>query len=61
MRLILLGAPGSGKGTQGDALAARFGVRHVSTGELLRRHIAEQTDLVRGFLASTFREMTRRA
>ena len=47
MRLILLGAPGSGKGTQGDALAARFGVRHVSTGELLRRHIAEQTELGR--------------
>ena len=47
MRLILLGAPGSGKGTQGEALAARFGVRHVSTGELLRRHIAEQTELGR--------------
>ena len=47
MRLILLGAPGSGKGTQGDALADRFGVRHVSTGELLRRHIAEQTELGR--------------
>jgi len=45
MRLILLGAPGSGKGTQGEALAARFGVRHVSTGELLRRHIAELTEL----------------
>ena len=45
MRLILLGAPGSGKGTQGEALAARFGVRHVSTGELLRRHIAEHTEL----------------
>jgi adenylate kinase len=47
MRLILLGAPGSGKGTQGEALAAQFDVRHVSTGELLRRHIAEQTDLGR--------------
>lgn len=47
MRLILLGAPGSGKGTQGDALAMRFGVRHVSTGELLRRHIADQSELGR--------------
>lgn len=47
MRIILLGAPGSGKGTQGEALAERFGVRHVSTGDLLRAHIAEGTDLGR--------------
>jgi adenylate kinase len=47
MRLILLGAPGSGKGTQGRALAERFGVRHVSTGDLLRAHIAEGTELGR--------------
>jgi adenylate kinase len=45
MRIILLGAPGSGKGTQGKALAERFGVRHVSTGDLLREHIAAGTDL----------------
>jgi adenylate kinase len=47
MRIILLGAPGSGKGTQGRALAERFGVRHVSTGDLLRAHIAEGTELGR--------------
>jgi len=47
MRIILLGAPGSGKGTQGKALAERFGVRHVSTGDLLRKHIAEGTDVGR--------------
>ncbi|MEY2422467.1 MAG: adenylate kinase [Acidimicrobiaceae bacterium] len=47
MRVILLGAPGSGKGTQGKALAERFGVRHVSTGDLLRAHIAESTELGR--------------
>jgi adenylate kinase len=47
MRIILLGAPGSGKGTQGRALADRFGVRHVSTGDLLRAHIAEGTELGR--------------
>ena len=45
MRIILLGAPGSGKGTQGKALAEHFGVRHVSTGDLLRAHIAEGTEL----------------
>jgi adenylate kinase len=47
MRIILLGAPGSGKGTQGKALAEHFGVRHVSTGDLLRAHIAEGTELGR--------------
>jgi adenylate kinase len=47
MRLVLLGAPGSGKGTQGEALADRFGVEHVSSGELVRRHIAEGTDIGR--------------
>jgi adenylate kinase len=40
MRLVLLGAPGSGKGTQGEVLARRFHVPHVSSGELLRAQIA---------------------
>lgn len=45
MRLLLLGAPGSGKGTQGVRLAERYGARHVSTGDLLRAQVADQTDL----------------
>ena len=36
MRLLLLAAPGAGKGTQGELLAARFGVRHIVAGDLLR-------------------------
>ena len=36
MRLLLLAPPGSGKGTQGERLAARFGVRHIAAGDLLR-------------------------
>lgn len=54
VQLVLLGAPGSGKGTQGLVLARRFGVRHVSSGELLRRHVAAETELgreVRDYLA----------
>jgi adenylate kinase len=47
MRLVLLGAPGAGKGTQARALAARFGIPHISSGELLRGHIAAGTDLGR--------------
>ena len=53
MRLVLLGAPGSGKGTQGVLLAQRLGVPLVSTGELLRAHAAAGTDLghkVRAYL-----------
>jgi len=47
MRIVLLGAPGSGKGTQGEALAKHFGVRHVSTGDLLRAHIEQGTEIGR--------------
>jgi adenylate kinase len=36
LRLVLLGAPGSGKGTQGEILADRFGAPHIASGELLR-------------------------
>ena len=45
MRIVLLGAPGSGKGTQGPRLAERLGVPYLSTGELLRREAAAGTDL----------------
>ncbi|MDQ1454953.1 MAG: adenylate kinase [Actinomycetota bacterium] len=45
LRLVLLGAPGSGKGTQGKLLAARLGVRHVASGELLRAHVAAESEL----------------
>jgi adenylate kinase len=47
MRLILLGAPGSGKGTQAAALADHFSVPHISSGELLRRQVAAGTELGR--------------
>jgi adenylate kinase len=47
MRLILLGAPGSGKGTQAAVLADHFEVPHISSGERLRRHVAAGTDLGR--------------
>jgi adenylate kinase len=45
VQIVLLGAPGSGKGTQGDVLAEHFGVPHVSSGELLRAHVATGSDL----------------
>lgn len=45
MRLILLGAPGAGKGTQAQLLAQGLKIPHVSTGDLFRRAIAERTAL----------------
>jgi len=43
--LILFGPPGSGKGTQSEKLMTRFGLKHLSTGDLLRSEIANQTVL----------------
>ena len=47
MRLILLGPPGAGKGTQGQELAQVFGVPHVATGEIIREQIAHGTEFGR--------------
>lgn len=43
--LILFGPPGSGKGTQSEKLIAKYGLKHLSTGDLLRSEIAQQTPL----------------
>lgn len=47
MRLILLGAPGAGKGTIGSRLAEHYGIPHVSSGDLLREHVAADTPVGR--------------
>ncbi|MDE6490755.1 MAG: adenylate kinase [Muribaculaceae bacterium] len=45
--VVIFGAPGSGKGTQSEKLIDRFGLHHISTGELLRNHIASGSELGR--------------
>lgn len=45
MRIVLLGAPGSGKGTQAQRLQAKYGVPQVSSGDLLRDAVARGTEL----------------
>lgn len=45
LNLVLFGAPGSGKGTQSARLIDRYGLYHISTGEVLRDHIARKTPL----------------
>lgn len=47
MKLVFLGAPGAGKGTQAQRLAERFGLRHASTGDIFRQAAAEGSELGR--------------
>ena len=52
MRLVLLGPPGSGKGTQAQMLAARFHIPHISTGDIFRKNLGSGTEL--GLLAQGY-------
>ncbi len=45
LNIVIFGAPGSGKGTQSERLITHFGLHHISTGEVLREHIAQGTEL----------------
>ena len=47
MRLVLLGPPGAGKGTQAERIAARYGIPHLSTGDMLREAVAADTEVGR--------------
>jgi adenylate kinase len=47
MRIVLLGAPGSGKGTQAAQLKEMFGIPHISSGDILRGEVAQGTELGR--------------
>ena len=52
MNIILLGAPGAGKGTQAVRLAERYSIPHISTGDIFRSNIKEQTPI--GIVAKSY-------
>ena len=52
MKLILLGAPGAGKGSQATKIANKYGIAHISTGDALRANIKNGTEL--GKFAKSF-------
>ena len=52
MNVVIVGAPGSGKGTQSEKLIEKYGLHHISTGEVLRDHIARKTPI--GQIAKTY-------
>lgn len=52
MNVVIFGAPGSGKGTQSEKLIEKYRLYHISTGEVLRDHIARQTPV--GQIAQTY-------
>jgi adenylate kinase len=45
MRIVMVGPPGAGKGTQAEGLAKHYGIPHISTGAMLRDHISRETVL----------------
>ncbi|MCR5153679.1 MAG: adenylate kinase [Lachnospiraceae bacterium] len=47
MKIIMLGAPGAGKGTQAKKIASKYGIPHISTGDIFRANIKNQTELGR--------------
>lgn len=52
LNVVIFGAPGSGKGTQSERLINEYGLFHISTGEVLRNHISQGTEL--GKIADTY-------
>ena len=45
MNIVLLGAAGAGKGTQAAKLVEKYGMTHISTGDIFRKNVAEGTEL----------------
>ena len=58
MKIIMLGAPGAGKGTQAKKIAAKYGIPHISTGDIFRANIKNGTEL--GKKAKTYMDLAQK-
>ena len=54
MKIVMLGAPGAGKGTQADRIAEKYGIPHISTGDIFRANLKQGTEL--GLKAKAYME-----
>ncbi len=52
MRIILLGGPGAGKGTQAQKLSEKYGALHIATGDILRQAVKDETEM--GLMAKSY-------
>jgi len=52
LNVVIFGAPGSGKGTQSELIISKYGLHHISTGDILRQEIKKQTEL--GIIADEY-------
>ena len=52
LNVVIFGAPGSGKGTQSEMIISKYGLHHISTGDILRQEIKKQTEL--GIIAEEY-------
>lgn len=48
LNIVIFGAPGSGKGTQSERIVEKYGINHISTGDVLRAEIKNGTELQNG-------------
>jgi adenylate kinase len=58
MRLLLLGPPGAGKGTQAERIAAKYRVPHLSTGDMLREAVAADSEVGRSWMPAGWSRTT---
>lgn len=56
LNIVIFGAPGSGKGTQSERIVAKYGINHISTGDVLRAEIKTGQNWVRQPKATSTRD-----
>ena len=61
MNIILMGLPGAGKGTQASEIVKKFPIPHISTGDMFRKAIKDETDLgkeAKSYMAVSYTHLT---